>query len=540
MSSKFRLVLVSVAVLLALALVVHLLQRQDPPPGRTHTPTRAPSEQADAGSTAVLQGRAPPEVVLPNEPAAEPTAAPGVEPVDDPDAEWRLEVEVRGPDGAPPDATRLVFVSPSSERIAEGTTGKEGTATVGVRGTGRLFVLPSGGWAPWTSDLLSPPPSGVHALTVELDTGLEIGGEILDPQGMPVRARVRAEPTEGWPWIERLPLWTWRARSGRDGAFRIRGLLPGAYELQVTLRPGRGGRAQPGLVPVAPVVDAGAENVVIRLLPVSGIVIRLVDVDSGEAVRAMADVYFVEGAEETHRNWFTGGSLVLDEVPGTRMRLRFRVEGYEPSEVEELEFREAGVGEERVLRLRRDPDGVVAVTFLVQDDEGRDVEAVSATRWIEHGDPENPVRFGLGHTHDIPTGELTLPLPPGRHVFDFKVDPKDDEDLALLLPARVEFEVSQGEPLRRKVVFERGGGIRIHHPQDWLGGLLVRRPDGSKAPRFGIRMLEAGGRVFFPIPRGEWVLTFLLGDGGEHEVRVQIEAGGYADVSFDPAAVPPR
>lgn len=536
MISRFRIVLVSVAVFLAVALVVHLLQRQDPPSGQTVTSTRAPPERADDGITAVLKGRAQPEGVAPDESVAEPV----VEPVHDPDAEWRIEVEIRGSDGAPPDATRLTFVSPASERIAEGSTGKEGTATIGVRGTGRLFVLPSGGWAPWTSDLLSPPPSGVHALTVELEAGLEIGGKILDSEGSPVRARVRAEPTEGWPWIERLPPWTGRAHSEKDGAFRIRGLLPGAYQLHVTPRPRRGHRAQPGLVPETPVVDAGAENVVIRLVPASGIVIRLVDADSGDAIRAMANVYFVEGAEETHRNFFSGGSLVLDEAPGTRMRLRILAEGYEPSEVEDFEFREVGVAEVRVLCLRRDPDGVVAVTFLVQDCEGRSVEAVTVTRWFECGDPKNPGRFGVGDTHEMPTGELTLPLPPGRHALDFKVDVKDDEDLALLLPTRVEIEVSKGEPLERKVVFERGGGIRIHHPEGWRGGLRVRRPDGSKAPRFGIRMLEANGRVFFPIPRGEWVLTFVLGDGREHDVRVQVEAGAYADVSFDPTAVPPR
>ena len=104
----------------------------------------------------------------------------------------------------------------------------------------------------------------------------------------------------------------------------------------------------------------------------------------------------------------------------------------------------------------------------------------------------------------------------------------------------MELDVSKDGPSERKVVFERGGGIRLHHPKAWQGGILVRRPDGTDAPRFGIRMLEAGGRVFLPIPRGGWVLRFLLGDGREHDVPVQVEPGGYAEVRFDPATVLPR
>jgi hypothetical protein len=118
-----------------------------------------------------------------------------------------------------------------------------------------LRVVPagwSGGLSPWMPARAEGIPGGATGVTVRLERGIRIEGQVLDPDGSPASdgllRLVEARPVRGLSVLSQLRV---RLRAGTEGRFAIDGIPPGRYLLHAE-------PARKDLAPADPVGVSGS------------------------------------------------------------------------------------------------------------------------------------------------------------------------------------------------------------------------------------------------------------------------------------------
>lgn len=355
-----------------------------------------------------------------------------------------------------------------------------------------------------------------------LDRGtLAIAGRVLDSDdGGPVDVTVMVSDAEGHG------IWVGSTESPK-GQFRIEGLAPGRCYLSVRI--GAGGRAR-GRPPREPqVVEAGDEDVVIRLRPVTWVTYHLIDAATREPVRSQRREVWVRG-DERPRAGSSGGGIAMFPMRnwfdrGARLTLRAKAEGYHPTEWIDVQLDPRERQRELTFRLKPDPGSLVDVELLIRDDRGDPVRFTYILRLNEYGG-------GGGTSYAPEDGRVVLTLPAGKNRLTFgllKESFRTKRDL--YINKVVDLDVKRGEMQTEHIVLQRGG---------WL-----RRPKWDGKPlRRNVRVLRDGAEVeteFVFFAHGDYraclapdtyVVEATLPDESTLRGEVVIEAGKTTEVDL--------
>ena len=317
---------------------------------------------------------------------------------------------------------------------------------------------------------------GTGDLRVALRRGLAIGGRIVDEEGLPAAVPLRV-------WLFRImagggrPSYVREGHSREDGTFRVGGLEPGAYDIQVSpenqaIHTSQGGYYAPAKVEQVP---AGTEDVVVRVargLPISGrltnedgshwrdggwLLVRPSEVlQDGESVSAYVDSwgYFRSPALRTGRTY----DVTADRgsFHGTRGA---RMQGVAPGTTE------------LVIVLPRGRE----ISGRVMGPDGQPAGAGVAVRaWIAGEDPH---RIGVaGSAKTAADGSFTVA---GLEDREYTVAAGGDG--GVFAPSRapgavrpgdvpVEIPVAEGVALEGRLVDEAGKPVQVQ-------GLVARQAD---------------------------------------------------------------
>jgi hypothetical protein len=415
---------------------------------------------------------------------------------------WDLHLLVVDETGAPVSGAKASFEA-DGKLLDRLTTYDDGRVTLLVKGIGCLLVR-HGCRAPQRIERLKPRRDEVR---VEMPAGPAIAGRVFAADGVtPVeRFAVTATPVG----IPETPEDFERRTSGRNGRFRVDGLLPGRYRLRVATR-------LPGPDPAAePIVEAGDEDVRVvmpRMVPVR---IEIRDATTDGPVYAPMEAWLV-GSDENrllmayattdpsreteHRVWLP---------PETAGAVEVLADGYAPGAPQTL-----GPGEERTLRfsLMPDPTYVGRAEFLVRDNRGNPLDKIDVMRGMTF-----PPNNWFGQTHELsPEGRITFDLRPGQHAF--RIGPRDPKTpfVRMLLEARVDVEVPRGQTVIREVNLERGGWVQLRTKRRFVEYPRVVDESGEATE---LRYKRGAGRFAGPLEPGRYVLraTFPRGEALRRE-----------------------
>ena len=347
--------------------------------------------------------------VVPPPPVEPPAAEPFVTPDAPPPGSWRISVRCFRPDGAPLVAQiSAKFRSPGSRRPSASTlTDKVSEFSLDVSGFGSLtLACASFPHPPVHFPDLSPPASGETSLDVRFTEGLEITGELIDQDGVtPVEGRVHLGALDRESWLGEVPR---SAKAGKDGRFRLRGLLPGRYRVFASPAD-RGAGTRP--VPV-PEVDAGGPPLRIVFLPVARVHVRITAEGDPPEKPGITIIAIVDGEGKTVTSMSRMGGPTIDREffvpPGQRILVRVDSAGYEQQGEGAVEIGPTDREAEIRIRMVAVGEPTAALVLRVTDSLGRPVNAVAVYR-------ETTSQVRTGKTYRAEGGAIEVKLPPGKH-----------------------------------------------------------------------------------------------------------------------------
>ena len=329
---------------------------------------------------------------------------------------WELHVSVRGPGGKPYPGALVRFLDGLGSEIARADTSADGEARIHARGSGRAVVTRVQPYLPARSDLLETPPSGERRIVLTVAGGtLAVAGRIFDADGRaPVDALVSAKLAAPPEWVGE---WRWAGNPvrnpGEKGTFRIEGLTPGRYLLVMRLSHHAQTEGRPPATPIE--VEAGDENVLIRLEAVTWLTFRWIDAVTGKPVATRRQVFQKRGDEEVPFATASGpaGGLpsTKDFRPGSRLVFQARAEGYHPSEPIKLVLDPIERHREIVFRLRPDSDAMAELELVLRDSRGDPVRDIAIMRVFKDS--------AFGTVHRTEDGRVVLSLPTGTNKLRF-------------------------------------------------------------------------------------------------------------------------
>jgi RNA polymerase sigma-70 factor (ECF subfamily) len=457
MSAKLK-IAVGVVVLAALAAgLSQVSPLPDPPPPRTEAlPGAPPAPEEPAPPASAEAGVSAREATAPDGPADAPPTA----------GAWKLSVTVLDSTGRPVKGARVARLDDRGVPSGEVETGEEGVATLPCAGREAVAVTGVEGHAPVRLEGLMPDGKGESEVTVRLDRGSSIRGVLLGAEGGPIRgAGIRTRPLEDWPWLGEWRRY-WVGRTDDGGAFEVGGLLPGRYALEVIAMPSRGAYPEPAVE-----ASAGDSSVMLRLAPVQGLVVRILDASTGEYAKAPTEILRVADDME---------SLLMSASPGTEVQMRHRLpadlrirvvaEGYLPSEVLDASIPAGRSGQVVEARLVKDPTyetDLAHLTLVIRDDLGRGVTRVTLCGSVPRSTKE------LGEE-----GRLEIQVPPGKQVLRIRSPAEGEPPRSLLLPVSIEVDLPPGGREYRNVLMSRAGCVLLRTGGLTLSGLRLATPEG--------------------------------------------------------------
>jgi hypothetical protein len=351
---------------------------------------------------------------------------------------------------------------------------------------------------------------------------LAIAGRVLDSdEGGPVVVTVFLTDAE-----DPAGRWIWSAGTDSKGRFRTESLAPGRYHLGVRIGAGEHAWGRPPRE--LQVAEAGDENVVIRMRPVTWITYHLVDATTREPVHSERREVWVRG-DEKPRAVVSGGGIATIPMRswferGTRLTLRAKAEGYHPTEWIDVQLDPRDQHRELTFHLEPDPGSLVEVELLIRDDRGDPVPRITIVR----------TEIGTGTKRVTENGRVVLRLPAGKNRLRFgpltegwrmKHDP-----YALRI---VELDVKRGGMMTVPVVLQRGGWLK--RPR-WEKELLVRdvrvTRDGEEM-EIGWVWFEPGDQRTLLAP-GKYVVAATARGTIRLHGEVTIEAGETTQVELHP------
>lgn len=420
------------------------------------------------------------------------------------------------------------------------------------------LVVSAQGFRPQVRDFSAVADAVTDVGLIELDRGAAISGRVASSfaphsRGRLVRAvreeraRHAAAPHEMGEllWLDgALVRWSAEAPVDESGAFVLRGLAPGAYQVSV-IAPGRGKRLR--RAPSQVTVDAPADNVVV---PENGALVRLCafDLVTGSPVgdaRQPAHVTY-DGEEFPPGGWSLvckGGapSEVLFE-PLAEVRATVTAPGYFPAR---LEFTAPVNGGEHDARIGLTPyEQAADLKLRVTRADG---SVVSDVQWTLSVQLQDKWVLLASRTGSSPTGEHVVervPAAPAR----LEVAPAEfgeatgrDDSLPVVI------ELDRSPPSVLPVVLARGGHVSIES-LDASGAALPVRCwwEREGAPREPVELVDDGppvslysgwtgpagkARTVRPLRPGAHLLTLEMDGYTAAQIPVQVVAGETAHVS---------
>ncbi len=515
MSAKVKLALFAIPAIVGSLLAVWVGFPDEVP--EVSVPRTAGAEPGDVTIGTTMGVPTPDPVIVPEEVAGSPS-------------DWRLRVEVVDARGLPAGRASLRFL-PETGRGPRVDADAQGRAELRLSGAGRL-VVQHGGHVPNLVSDLRPVPGGVHEIRVQLEEGRSIAGRVLDPDGEPVpKVRVRVRPVDVPDWYPRRGI---TARTGPDGQFEIRGLAAGPHRVEV--QPG----GLPGFPPTpADVCEAGDRTVEIRLHLETALRIRLLDADTGRAIRVESTATVVDAEGETLVLWSQHGeSLDLFPPIGRRLRVRVTSLGYRSAETPELVVRRGEGVRDIELRLEKDPEAFVALTLVLTDDLGVPIPRVQVGRLV----PINGVTTWSTLDLESPDGCFAVTIPPGRQTLEIRPHQEDREE-STIIERRIVVTFVAGEKREMEVTLTRGASLRVTYPPDRVAregggvmsrsGVLVKYEDGCELPRRSRRRGSPMGEILYRgLPAGKIRIALRRADGRRSEKTVEVRPGETAVVAF--------
>jgi hypothetical protein len=333
---------------------------------------------------------------------------------------------------------------------------------------------------------------------------LSIAGRVIDSDGREAQAVVAVQPEATRQFVGRI--------MAVPSGFRIEGLRSGRYRVVVRLRQG----IAKGQVPsVAPVVEAGDTDVVIRLEPAAKVFFQLYDAVTRKLITEPRRVRIFQANEQV---WFSrasgpiGSSLWAKLEPGKEFELEADAEGYESSP--RSKFVAQTGREDRRIDLRPDPGQWGEVRVRLEDAEG--VPLDEAVIWRLDADGS-----GGGTSYKPVEDEYRMRLPAGSHRLKFgsNIFAKKKRPL---FEQEWRFELKRGARLKKTIRLASGGWLR--QPR-WDGRALTVNlvREGSKDAR-QISFFGAGGYGPALVRPGKYqVFAWIDADRkvwGEVEIRV--------------------
>ena len=409
-------------------------------------------------------------------------------------------MSVKRENGAPVHNALIRFLDADNEQC-RATTKQDGRARLAIKGDGRIAVSRCHPDLPVLTELVGDRKE----IAVRLTSGtLEISGTVVDELGRPAKASVHARVGEPAPWMGKWH-WAGRTQPTPDGTFRITGLAPGRYRLQV----GADG------APPEVFAEAGETSVRIRLLPVCYVTVRWNDRASGKPIRARRQVWEGDVVRGTAEGLGEDLPLRLRVPPGTTLRLHATAEGYHPTQPTTIEV---GRDErERTVSFGLDPapESLAHLTLIARGADGEALTYLMVMRMRPDGS-------GSGTSRESENGSYELTLPAGRHKFQIAAHHMRTKDDPYLVAYRA-YTLKPGEWRTEHITLKRGGWLRRPHFRARV------EPNAKPCESFVVfdkedfRMLLAPGRytVSAPGPDG----TRLSGE-------VTIIAGRVHDVTL--------
>jgi len=443
---------------------------------------------------------------------------------------WTLIVDVRDPAGTSVAAN--VWVTNEHDDLIEMVEGQaREDLRFEVSGKVALRVVAEG-LAPRFLDGLVAPSGTEKYVTLMLDRGVSISGEILEPEGVRLRGwrlDVCAVPLDppwssvhgkGWAFDSSGPWARYADEIHADWRFEIPNLAPGRYRVEAFCDPQDYGPRD------APIVDAGTTGVEIQLVELARLKLRFVD----RTTHAPPPLAWFEATKEGETDpWWSGTTLgeakaarffdvtSLALQPGQTVTVRVGADGYLPHEPISAVAGAPGEETEVVCELVPDPGVWAELDLVLLDEEGLPV--VNAEVWRE-----------LTHAVSREEGHYRLRVPAG--VWWIHAEPEWDmvtRLLAFWLPHEEEIRFERGEHVQREWTVKRGGLILVRGEVEQPPRIVA---DGKRTVMSKRSLSKRGGREWIePVPAGTYRVEAWCG-GRLAGTEVVVRAGEVTVVTF--------